>query len=93
MQDTDSQPVTYGQLQAVVDQLTDNNRLLEERVNGIGAQKIKLPSVERFTGEKSKLKGFLAQMRFKVVQESAKLATSMDQVVYAGLFLSRRVLK
>ena len=93
MQDTDSQLVTVGQLQAMVDQLTDNNQLLEERVNGIGAQKIKLPSIERFSGERSKLKGFLAQMRFKVIQESAKLATSMDQVVYEGLFLSGRALE
>jgi len=93
MADTDSQVVTMGQLQEIVDQLTNNNAILEDRINGIGASKIKLPSVERFTGEKSKLKGFLAQMSFKVTQEGAKLATPMDKVVYAGLFLSGRALE
>ena len=32
-------------------------------------------------------------MQFKVLQEGAKLATPIDQVVYAGLFLSGRALK
>jgi hypothetical protein len=93
MADTDSQVVTMGQLQEVVDRLTNNNVILEERLNGIGASKVKLPSVERFAGEKSRLKGFLAQMSFKIQQEGAKLATPMDRVVYAGLFLSGRALE
>ena len=33
--------------------------ILKERLNRIGALKIKLLLVKRFTGEKSKLKGFL----------------------------------
>jgi len=32
-------------------------------------------------------------MHFKVAQEGAKLATPMDQIAYAGLFLSERALK
>ena len=32
-------------------------------------------------------------MQFKVVQESAKLAILIDQVVYIGLFLLGRALK
>ena len=55
--------------------------------------KIKLPLVERFIGEKLKLKGFLAQMSFKVTQEGVKLATPIDKVVYAGLFLLGRALE
>jgi len=33
------------------------------------------------------------QMHFKVIYEGAKLATPIDQVVYVGLFLSKRALK
>jgi len=32
-------------------------------------------------------------MHFKVMQEGAKLVTSMDQVAYAGLFLIGRALE
>jgi len=35
-----------------------NNTALEERVNRIGAVKIKLLLIKRFLGEKAKLKGF-----------------------------------
>jgi len=33
--------------------------MLENRINGIGVVKVKLPLIKRFLGEKSKLKGFL----------------------------------
>jgi len=77
----------------MVNYLQDNNRILKERINRIRAAKIKLPLIKQFLGEKLKLKGFLTQMHFKVVQEGAKLATSLDQVTYAGLFLIGRALK
>jgi len=32
-------------------------------------------------------------MHFKVIQEGAELATPINQVVYAGLFLSGKALK
>jgi len=32
-------------------------------------------------------------MHFQVMQEGVKLVTPIDQVVYAGLFLTRRTLK
>jgi len=51
----------------MVNYLQDNNRILKERINGIGVVKIKLPLIKRFLGEKLKLKGFLTQMHFKVV--------------------------
>jgi hypothetical protein len=93
MADTESQMVTVGQLQEIVDQMTVNNQTLEERVNKMGAAKIKLPSIERFNGERSRLKGFLTQMHFKISQEGAKLTTTVDQVAYAGLFLTGRALE
>jgi len=70
--------VTQGQLQEIVNYLQNNNRILKERINGIRAAKIKLPLIKRFLGEKLKLKGFLMQMHFKVVQEGAKLATLLN---------------
>jgi len=62
----------------MVNHLQDNNRILKEHINGIKAAKIKLPLIKRFLGEKLKLKGFLTQMHFKVVQEEAKLAILLD---------------
>jgi len=70
--------VTVGQLQAIVNQLTENNITLKQRINGIGAVKVKLLLIKRFLGERSKLKGFLTQMHFKVAQEGAKLAIPID---------------
>jgi len=58
--------------------LTDNYRILKERINGTGAAKVKLPLIKRFLGERLKLKGFLTQMHFKVIQEGVKLGTSID---------------
>ena len=53
------QLVIVGQLQEMVNQLTENNIILKSRINGIGAAKVKLPFIKRFLGNKIKLKGFL----------------------------------
>jgi len=53
----------------MVNHLQDNNRILKERINRIRAAKIKLPLIKWFLEEKLKLKGFLMQMHFKVVQD------------------------
>jgi len=76
--DTDLEIVTRGQLQEIVNRLLDNNRILKERINRIEAVKVKLPLIKQFLGQKLKLKGFLTQIYFKVMQEGAKLAISMD---------------
>jgi hypothetical protein len=55
--------------------------------------KVKLPSIERFLGERLKLKGFLTQINFKITWEGAKLATAIDRVAYIGLFLTGKALK
>ncbi len=54
-----SQLVTRGQLQEIVNYLQDNNQILKEKINGIGIVKVKLPLIKRFLGERLKLKGFL----------------------------------
>jgi len=62
----------------MVNCLLDNNRILKERINRIGVVKVKLPLIKRFLGERLKLKGFLTQMHFKVMQEGVKLAIPID---------------
>ena len=59
----------------------------------MGAAKIKLLSIKRFIGERLKLKGFLTQIYFKIIQEVAKLLIPIDQVAYTGLFLTGKALK
>jgi hypothetical protein len=56
---TDSQIVTMGQLYKVVNQLTNNSVVLNNKINSMGMSKVKMPSIKRFSGEKIKLKGFL----------------------------------
>ena len=53
------QLVTVSQLQEMVNQLTENNIIFKSRINGIRAVKVKLFLVERFLGDKTKLKRFL----------------------------------
>jgi hypothetical protein len=55
----DSQIVTMGQLYKVVDQLTSNGVVLNNKINSMGISKVKMPSIKRFSGEKAKFKGFL----------------------------------
>src|SRR6266702_7287925 len=89
----DSQVVTIKQLREIVDYINNNTQALDSKVNEIGMIKVKLLSIERFNGTRLKLKGFLSQMRFKIMQEKAKIGTPMDQVIYIGLFLTGRALK
>jgi len=58
--------------------LIKNNIILKQRINGIGVVKVKLLLIERFSGERLKLKGFLTQMHFKVAQEGVKLVIPID---------------
>jgi hypothetical protein len=48
-----------GQLCKVVNQLTSNGVVLNNKINSIGISKVKMPLIKRFSGEKAKLKGFL----------------------------------
>ena len=59
MANIDLQVVTIGQLQAIVNQLTSNRQVLENKINEMGITKVKIPSVKRFSGKKAKFKGFL----------------------------------
>ena len=50
-------------------------------------------SVKRFLGEAYKLKGFLTQIKIKITNKGLGLPIVIKQVVYAGLFLTGRVLE
>jgi phage baseplate assembly protein gpV len=56
---TDLQIVIMGQLYKVVNQLTSNGVVLDNKINSMGMSKVKMSSIKRFSGEKVKLKGFL----------------------------------
>ena len=50
-------------------------------------------SVKYFIGELYKLKGFLMQVKIKIINKGLELPTSIKQVAYTGLFLLGRVLE
>ena len=52
-----------------------------------------MPSVKQFLGEVYKLRGFLTQIKIKIVNKGASLLTVIKQVAYTGLFLLGRVLE
>ena len=61
---------------------------MDDKINSIGISKVKMPSVKRFSEEKVKLKGFLTQIKLKIRYKGIKLPIVIDQVAYAGLFLT-----
>ena len=66
---------------------------MKEQLDRQKYKAIKMPSVKRFLGEVYKLRGFLMQIKIKIVNKGAGLPTVMEQVAYAGLFLLRRALE
>ena len=91
--DMDLQVVIMGQLQQIINQLTSNGQVLENKITKIGISKVKMPLVEKFNGKKVKLKGFLTQIKLKIRHKGVKLSIVVDQVAYAGLFLMGYILK
>ena len=57
--DIDLQVVIIGQLQQIVNQLTSNRQVLENKINKISISKVKIPLIKKFSSKKAKLKGFL----------------------------------
>ena len=52
-----------------------------------------MPLVEYYLGEVYKLKEFLIQIKIKITNKGLGLPMAIEQVAYAELFLTRRVLK
>jgi hypothetical protein len=49
--------------------------------------------IKYFLGEVYKLKGFLTQIKIKIINKGLGLLTVIKQVVYMELFLLKRVLE
>ena len=49
--------------------------------------------IEYYLGEAYKLRGFLIQIKIKITNKGLGLLIVIKQVVYAGLFLTERVLE
>ena len=91
--DTDLQVVIIKQLQVVINQLTNNSIVLNNKINSMGMSKVKMPLIKKFSGEKVKLKGFLTQIKLKIRYKGQKLPIVIDQVAYVRLFLAGQILK
>ena len=52
-----------------------------------------MPSVKYILGEAYKLRGFLTQIKIKITNKGPGLLTVIEQIAYAGLFLTERVLE
>ena len=59
MANIDLQVVIRGQLQQIIDQLTNNGQVLKNKIAEIGIFKVKMPFIKRFSNKKAKFKGFL----------------------------------
>ena len=55
-----------------------NSVVLDIKINSISIIKVKMPSVKRFRGEKSKLRGFLTQIKLKIRYKGQKLPIIVD---------------
>ena len=51
---------------------------MENKIAEIGISKIKMPSIERFSSEKAKFKGFLTQIKLKIRHKGVKLPIVAD---------------
>ena len=58
--------------------MNNNQQVLDNKISEMGLSKVKLPSIKWFNGTRLKLKGFLLQMQFKVIQEKVKIGILMD---------------
>ena len=66
---------------------------MENKIAELGIFKVKMPSVKKFSSKKAKFKGFLTQIKLKIRHKGTKLPIVVDQVAYAGLFLTGYTLK
>ena len=55
------------QLREIINHINNNMQVLNNKVNEIKMTKVKLLSIEHFDGTRLKLKGFLLQIKFKVI--------------------------
>ncbi len=71
-----------------MDQVAFNKKL-----KNIGKAKVKLLKVKRFNRTQVELKGYFIQMSLKLRYKGYRIITLLDVVIYAGIYLTGRVLK
>ena len=69
----DLQNVIIGQFRSVIKQIENNQKAFKVRINNIGTVKLKMLAVKRFNRTRSKLKGFLAQIKLKLYNKGYKV--------------------
>ena len=52
-----------------------------------------MPSIKQFAGDRSKLKGFLTQVKIQIDNEGLRLLTPIEKIVYAGMYLTGKSFK
>ena len=52
-----------------------------------------MPSIKRFAGNKAKLKGFFTQVKIWINNEGLRLPIFIEKIVYAGMYLTGKLLK
>ena len=52
-----------------------------------------MPLVEKFVGDRAKLKGFFTQVKIWINNEGLRLPTFIEKVAYAGISLTGKLLK
>ena len=70
--------VTIVRLKEVIKRIDINNIGLKAKIKDIRTIKVKILSIERFNGVRNKLKGFLTEMRIKILYKGAKLSILSD---------------
>ena len=53
----------------MITQLAENQAALKQQLDKHGHRSVKMPSVERFSGEAHKLRGFLTQIKIKITNK------------------------
>ena len=77
----------------MVTQLIKNQIALKEQLNKQSHYTIKMPLIKYFIGEAYKLKKFFTQIKIKITNKGLGLLTAIKQIVYIGLFLTKKVLE
>ena len=67
--------------------------VFNKKLKDIGKAKDKLLEVKQFNGTQAELKGYFTQMSLKLRYKGYRIATPLDAVIYAGMYLIGRALK
>ena len=73
--------------------IINQNALIKAKLNAYNHQPVKIPLIEPFTEDRSKLKGFFIQVKIQIDNEGLRLPTFFEKVVYAGMYLTRKPVK